>query len=281
MKACIRVAYAEYKRWLGNPRIVVLLLLIFFAREVVGKNLCEHAADMGQPLQLFEPFVALCNSYVVMLIAPVFFLVMMADFPVMEGSYMWSVYRMGKIKWIMCQLMTCIMCSLTIILGLLVSSIISSIGHVSMSNSWSNVITQYYLYFPDKAGSMVTDLLSADIYNQMTPAFAVIYTVTLSVLSMVLYSVILMCGKIYGRRYLSFALCIGLIGAGTAMRLLGLRVQFLFPSVNATVSGHYGAFERKALVPMAYSYIYFAVTIILAVIISIIGMKRRNICRSL
>ena len=73
MVSSVRMAFAEYKRWLFNPRIVLLIALIIFARESVGQFLCEHAKDMDINMQIFEPYIALCNSYVVILVTPIFY----------------------------------------------------------------------------------------------------------------------------------------------------------------------------------------------------------------
>ena len=193
MVSSVRMAFAEYKRWLFNPRIVLLIALIIFARESVGQFLCEHAKDMDINMQIFEPYIALCNSYVVILVTPIFYLVMMADFPIMKGSYMWAISRMGKKEWIFSQFILSVMCGVTIQICLFISSFISCFGYLEYKNTWSEVITQYYLKFPEKAGSDVTSLISGDIYNQMTPMTAMVYTFTLSLLSMILLSMLLMC----------------------------------------------------------------------------------------
>ena len=43
MRGIVRVAAAEYKRWLWNPRSLMLVMLIIYARDAVGKVLCDHA----------------------------------------------------------------------------------------------------------------------------------------------------------------------------------------------------------------------------------------------
>ena len=281
MKGGLRGAFEEYRRWIRNPRSLMLIMLLIVSREVVGKVLCEHAEAMGSDLQIFEPFIALCNSYMVIIIAPVFFLVMMADFPVMEGSYMWSVYRMGKVRWICSQMLMSLMSSMTIVAGLLAVSVLSCAGHISTGDRWSEVITQYYLVFPEDAGGMVSTLIEGDTYNQMSPFVAVLHTFILSVLSMVLYSATLMCGKIYGRRYLAFGVCIGIIGMGATAKIVGMDIQYIFPIANAATGGHYHEYLSKVNVPFTYSYMYFVLLIAAVLIASVTGMKRRNICRKL
>ena len=281
MKASLRMALAEYKRWLFNPRILILFMLLVYSRESIGKLMCNQAVEMNCNLNIFEPYIGLCNSYIAVLIVPVFFLVMMSDFPVMEGSYMWSVLRMGKKNWIFSQIFFCVMSSFTIEIFLFISSVLSCLGHIGFSSGWSDVVTKYYISFPEKAGIYVNSLIQGDIYNQMTSARAFLLTISLTILSMVMYGVILMCGKIYGKRYLAYVICVGLIGIGAIGKYLGTGVQWLLPASNCAVSGHYMEYVRESQVSFTYSYVYFIVVILLITVISYLGMKRRNICREL
>lgn len=281
IKGIFRVALAEYKRWLYNPRILMLFMLIIYAREAVGKVLCEHAEAMGQPLHWLEPYLALNNSVVAILIMPVFFLVLMSDFPVMEGSYLWAIYRTGKVKWIITQLLFAFFAILTIMGGLFVSSIFSCWGNLTVEGSWSNVVTRYYLAFPEDAFSPTAQLIQGDIYNQLEVGEAMLLSVTLTILMLLLYCTILLCGKIYGRKYLPLGICIGLMGLGAALSLLETKLAFLFPPAHALLSGHMHEYLRKPIVPYWASYLYLCVALVLVLILAVIGVKRRDVCKRL
>ena len=260
--------------------MLMVLVLMVYAREAVGKALCQHAIDMGENLQIWEPFLALSNSYVAMLVVPIFFLVLMADFPIMDGSYLWSVYRMGKVKWILGQIVFLVYSSVTIIVAMILSGIISCWGVFSLKNEWSNVITRYYIFAPENADTMTAQLITGDVYNHISPVEALLLAVSLSVLAMVLYGIILMCGKIYGRKYLSLAICIGTIGVGSVLRLLNLKVGFLLPISHMTLGGHYMEYRRKMIMSFGASYGYFGVLIALLILLTVIGIKGRNLCKN-
>ncbi len=275
------MAFAEYKRWLCNPRILLLIILIIYARESVGKVLCEHAVAMGESLHWLEPYLALNNSVVAILIMPVFFLVLMSDFPVMEGSYLWAIYRTGKIKWIATQMLFSLFSILTVMFGMFISSIISCWGSMKMEGGWSRVVTHYYLAFPEDANSPTAKFIQGDIYNQLEVGEAFGLSVTLTVLMLLLYCAILLCGKIYGRKYLPLGICIGLMGIGAALRLMGTKWAFLLPSAHALLSGHLHEYLRKPIVPYWMSYLYYVVALAVVLGIAIIGVKRRDVCKSL
>ncbi|MBR4027566.1 MAG: hypothetical protein IKJ01_08460 [Lachnospiraceae bacterium] len=281
MRGIFRVAMAEYKRWLCNPRILLLFMLIIYAREAVGKVLCEHAVAMGEKLYWLEPYLALNNSVVAILIMPVFFFVLMSDFPIMEGSYLWSIYRMGKIKWIVTQLLFSFFAILTVMFGMFLSSVFSCWGNLTFQNGWSNVVTRYYLAFPEDANSPTAQLIQGDIYNQLEVGQAMFLSVTLTILMLFLYCTILLCGKIYGKKYLPLGICIALMGIGSAFCMMKIKWAFFFPPAHALLSGHYHEYLRKPVLPYKISYLYLCVAIIAVIAIAILGVKRRDVCKKL
>ena len=70
---------SEYRSWLFRTRQVTMLVLAVLVWEVVGSSLCSHAELMNVGLQFFEPYIATANSYLVILIVPIFSLIMMSD----------------------------------------------------------------------------------------------------------------------------------------------------------------------------------------------------------
>lgn len=281
MKGIVRIAVAEYKRWLCNPRILLLFVLIIYAREAVGKVLCEHAIAMGEKLHWLEPYLALNNSVVAILIMPVFFLVLMSDFPVMEGSYLWQIYRTGKVKWIVTQMLFSFFAILTVMFGMFLSSIVSCLGSITMKGSWSNVVTRYYLAFPDDANSPTAQLIQGDIYNQLEVGEAMLLSVTLTILMLLLYCAILLCGKIYGKKYLPLGICIALMGLGAALCLMGTKISFILPPAHALLSGHMHEYLRKPIFPYWASFLYFIVALVVVIGLAVIGVKRRDVCKKL
>lgn len=281
MKGIVRVAMAEYRRWLCNPRILLLFMLIVYARESVGKILCEHAVAMGEELNWLEPYIALNNSVIAILIMPVFFLVLMSDFPVMEGSYLWSIYRMGKVRWVVTQMLFAFFAIVTILFGMFASSIFSCWGSLTVNGEWSNVVTRYYLVFPEDAQSPVAQLIQGDIYNQLTLGKAFVLSVTLTILNLLLYSVILLCGKVYGKKYLPLGICIFLMGVGAAFSLMESKLAFLFPPAHALLTGHMHEYLRKEIFPYWMSYLYLLIMLVGVLIAAIIGIKRRDVCKKL
>lgn len=274
----IRTALAEYKSWLFNSRHLLIIALFLYIRECVGTVLCDYSADMNEKFQFFEPYIAINNSYVLLLIAPLFFLILMSDFPNVGEGYIFVLHRMGKKNWIIEQVIYAFLCSLTVAVMFFAITTLTCADTLKFDESWSDVITKFHIHFPFKRNDPVARLINRDIYNHMYPWEAALHTFTLSVLMMFLYSMILLVGKIYANKYISLAVNILLIGIGGVFRMVGNKIAFLFPSGQAGANLRYEYIARESLVPFWVSYTYFIVLIVALLCVAIIGIKRRKIC---
>ena len=117
--------------------MIILLAFAILVWQVVGSSLCNHAKMMEAGLQLFEPYIATANSYLVLLIVPIFALILMSDFPNLEDGYMFTIYRMGKTKWLIGKVIFALLCSFTIMAIVFVLSTIPCAGKISSGTKWS------------------------------------------------------------------------------------------------------------------------------------------------
>ena len=90
-----------------------------------------------------------------------------------------------------------------------------------------------------------------------------------------LYCAILLCGKIYGKKYLPLGICIALMGLGAALCMMKTKWAFFFPPSHALLSGHHHEYLREPILPYEVSYLYLCVAIIVVIAIAIFGVKRR------
>lgn len=97
------VARTEYVKWIANPRSILLGVMIIFIYQFALQPLLNHAALMQSPLNVLEPFIAIENSNLIMIMVPVMYLVLMSDFPKSDGSSLFFVLRVGKLNWLFGQ----------------------------------------------------------------------------------------------------------------------------------------------------------------------------------
>ena len=92
-RAAVHIAQAEFRQWLRSSRIIILFVMLVFVNVQVIGPLRQCKMLMGEMLSIPEAFVALGNSGVILLIIPILFLVLMADFPQRTGFIRCAVQR--------------------------------------------------------------------------------------------------------------------------------------------------------------------------------------------
>lgn len=278
MKGILKVAWFGYKKWLLDAKLILLPIISIFIYEAVCKDMIKHSKMMSGNIQIMENFIALNSSYVYVLLIPIFFVIMMSDFPDMEGAHPWLVYRTGRNNWVFSQMITALLSCMTVILWVIISSIIPIIGRVFGDNRWSDVVTKITLYFSELENNATVKLITNDIYNHMSCYGAALNCIGLSLLMMMVYSMVMMVGKIFDVKTLALGVCIGLIGIGGVFQILKFKGAYLFPAANAGIIGRYTAIVRKAKHPFGQSYLYFAVLLLVLTIVAFIGMRRKKLC---
>ena len=99
----MHIAQAEFRQWLRSSRIIILFVMLVFVNVQVIGPLRQCKMLMGEMLSIPEAFVALGNSGVILLIIPILFLVLMADFPQRTGIDRFYQMRCTKRTWIFGQ----------------------------------------------------------------------------------------------------------------------------------------------------------------------------------
>ena len=77
IKCILAVARSEYIKWITNPRVIIVPVLLVFMRILAVEPLLTRAAKLGADLERMEPFVAIGNSGMLVMLMPCVFLVLM------------------------------------------------------------------------------------------------------------------------------------------------------------------------------------------------------------
>lgn len=101
----LRVAKNEYVKWIRNPKMIILAVMLIFAYDYVILELTEAAGKMGEKLQVFEGFIGISNSQLLLMIIPIVFVGLMGDFPKVDGNAMFYIHRAGKNNWLLGQIL--------------------------------------------------------------------------------------------------------------------------------------------------------------------------------
>ena len=103
IKCILAVARSEYVKWISNPRIIIIGVLLIFMHTLAVEPLLERADKIGLPLDILEPFAAIGNSGMLVMLMPCVFLLLISDYPKMTGNTLFFVQRTGRWNWFVGQ----------------------------------------------------------------------------------------------------------------------------------------------------------------------------------
>lgn len=273
------VANTEYVKWICNPRIIIFFCMTMFIYDYIILEMKGAAGELGVTCMFLEPFLAIGNSSLLMLLMPVVFMTLLGDFPKTDGNTMFYICRTGKKNWILGQILFAILAEITYILSLIIFTIVLSLPFSSWNTNWSDVTTKYVFYFPDKSGSLVANLLTNRLYNNLTPMETFGYTCSLTFLYLLLISIIMMTGFATGKRIAGIVVNCIIMCLGTAFSFTSSNLKWYFPAANTIGWLHFDKYMRKQIFNIQYSYLYFLVAIIALIIIDIKAIGRYDFAK--
>ena len=269
-----RVAKNEYVKWITNPKMIIVLVMLIFAYDYIIKELTDASAKMGEKLQIFEGFIGISNSQLLIMIIPIVFIGLMGDFPRVDGNSMFYISRVGKINWLLGQIVFAIMASLTYLAVLLLFSVITVAGRCYVVNTWSEVTTKYYLFAPDDYKSMVANITTGRLYNNLTPVQSLLNIFGLMFLLMLLISLALLVSFILKNKTLGIIVTTGLLCIGNVLAYMENNVRWIFPTSHAVLEIHFDEIYKKPIMGMEWSYLYYLVLVMILFIVAFLMIDR-------
>lgn len=259
LRCVLAVARTEYLRWLTDPRVIIVGVLLVFMRSLAVEPLLERAVKFGERLNILEPFVAVGNSGMLVMLMPCVFLILISDYPKMTGSTLFFIKRTGKTNWLWGQVLFLLMAIATFLLAVLVGSMLVSGG--TFAGSWSNTVTKYAARFPNEADSFVSQLLPSNLYNQLSLISAVLHTLALMTMYLFSLSLIIYFFKLIHIQSFGLFAAIFIVAAGVMTCSLKSPSMWAFPMANTIVWLHYDEILSRRNFPVWCSYAYFATAI--------------------
>lgn len=257
--AIYKIAVMDFRRWLRSSKLIVLGILLIFIQIQIMNPMQEAAALMNSKLSVIEPFIALGNSGVIVLILPIIFLVLMADFPQRDENEWFYLIRCNKRSWVWGQGLLAVIISVTLVLGLLLISATMLGNSGTWSLDYSVTITQFSAAFPERSGSYVVQLIPENLYHHMSLGNAVVHTSLLLFLYFMMLAMILLLFTLMNKKLSGILLDGFLIILGTIGCALRTRWMWGFPMAHTIPWLHYTEYLSKPVFPLFGSYLYFLI----------------------
>lgn len=269
-----RIAKNEYVKWITNPKIIIVLVMFIFTYDYVVKELINAATKMGEKLQIFEGFIGISNSQLLLMIIPIVFVGIMGDFPRVDGNSMFYIHRVGKINWLLGQILFAAMASATYILTIFAFSTLIFAGKCYLSDYWSEVTTKYYLFSPTDYKGIVANLTTGRLYNNMTPVKATLNIIGLMFLLLMLISLMLLVGFIFKARIAGIVVTTSILCIGNVLAYIEKGIRWVFPTSHAIMEIHFDKIYKEPIMKLEWSYLYFLVLIFILFIVALMYIDK-------
>ena len=270
------VAKTEYIKWVTNPRMIIIIVMMVFIKSVAIDPLLDNSVEMNSPLNMLEPFIAVGNSGLVLLVLPIVYMTLMADFPKVDGNAIFYMIRTGKINWLIGQIIFSIGAIITYLSVVFAGSVLPLLGRAFWANGWSLVVKQYDILFPEKAGGVAAELVPKSLYNQLPPFSAAIQSYILIALYLFTLSLIMILIYLFGMKILGTLTNGAIISIGVTFTSIKTSAMWLLPMANTIIWLHHTSYFREPIKPISYSYIYFVVLILVLLISCVFAVRKSN-----
>lgn len=262
-----QIALTEYLCWIKSSKVIILLIMLVFAKIQIIDPLQNCASIMGHKLSLFEPYIALGNSGVVVLIVPMLFLVLLSDYPHDNEINIFYQIRCGKTSWIIGEILFAFFATGTIVLFLLTGTLVFSLPFGEWSLKYSYAITHFVSRFPERRGDYVVELLPENLYNQVPLDDALFHTVLLMVYYFLVLAFNLMIFHLLKKKYIGIIINVLLIVVGAITCAIRTRIMWLFPMAHTIVWLHFKEYIAAEEFSLLGSYIYFVLILVVQILL--------------
>lgn len=276
VKTLVKLSYIELMRILRSSKCLILILCGIFININIIDPIRELSQKMGSKVSIFEPFVALSNSGLVLLIVPLLFIVLMSEFP--DNSrfqYFYSI-RTSKRRWIIIQMITICMSAVIYLLVIILYSGLFSLDYASFQADFSDAVRYYSVTFPELSYSYVAQLFPLNMLNQLSLSEVVLYSICMLYLYLTFLIKVILFFSILRRKIIGIIADFLIVFLGSALSSVSSGLQWIFPLSHTVSWVHFSEVASEQVFPIEYSIVYMlAINLVLTVLIIVFSKKVR------
>lgn len=276
LKQAFSCEVTEFVKWVCDARMVIVAVLLIFINNFAVSPLTNNAELMGEPLNILEPFIAVANSEILILIIPIVFLTLIADYPKVDTNTVFYIVRIGRANWFVGQVLKLVFMIVSYLAVIFLGTVLPMLSKGFWYNGWSNVATGFVKMFPDRRGDFGVALLPENLYNQLSVFEAAVKSYLLVAAYLMIIGLILLVFSLFKRKTLGFIICGGMISLGMAFSAIRTNLMWTMPMANSIIWLHYTKYFKKPIMPMSFSVIYLLVLIAVLLVFGGIAIGKFN-----
>ncbi len=276
IRKVLATAGVEYIKWIGNERMIILIIMYLYIQNTVVNPLLEHSQIMNSPINILEPFIATMNSEAMIIVVPALFLALFSDFPRTDGNTLFFLQRIGRVNWIIGEILFAIYAIVSYIMVIFLFTVLPVFTKGFWMNGWSLVVTQFAKQYPKQSQSFACLLLKSNIYNQVSPFYAAMVSTGLMMLYLLVISLIMLLFNSLKKKIFGILMISGVIAIGSTLFIQDIKAMWAFPVAHIAIKSHFTKFFSEGNVPMWISFVYLFAIIIILVLGCNFCIKRIN-----
>lgn len=276
LKQAFSCEVTEFVKWVCDARMVIVAVLLIFINNFAVSPLTNNAELMGEPLNILEPFIAVANSEILILIIPIVFLTLIADYPKVDTNTVFYIVRIGRVNWFVGQVLKLVFMIVSYLAVIFLGTVLPMLSKGFWYNGWSNVATGFVKMFPDRRGDFGVALLPENLYNQLSVFEAAVKSYLLVAAYLMIIGLILLVFSLFKRKTVGFIICGGMISLGMAFSAIRTNLMWTMPMANSITRLHYTKYFKKPIMPMSFSVIYLLVLIAVLLVFGGIAIGKFN-----
>lgn len=266
LRKIISLSKYEYALYLKNYKMIILLVLSVFIYQFIISPLDNAVAQTGINYSVFEIFIALSNSGVILMILPLAFIFVVSDYPLKNSNSFLYIIRMNRINWICSEIIFALKATATFVLLTVLICCGLGFSNGKMSLCWSNITIQYNVLFPKLKGSFVDQLLPGNLYNQMSLIKCFLLSFALVFLYLFTFSMIYLLFELKKRKGIGLLIIAAIILTGTVLTGIDNGGKWLLPTAHSIIWIHYTEYYRDSVMNIGYSFLYYILVNIVIII---------------
>lgn len=135
----IRICIQNMRRWIGNSRVSVAMVIVFLFTLIYTKGLWEVSDVTGEKLSIYIfPFLMTYRYMKIIFLFPL--LMIFCDAPFIDANQQFVMVRSGRKAWGIGQMLYIITASFIYALFMALSAIVVNIGHISFGTGWGKTL---------------------------------------------------------------------------------------------------------------------------------------------
>ena len=258
IKQIFQVAKWSFIDWLMDIRQIFVLAVLICISNYTVMPLLNMSKDKGVPINILEPFLANIKSVYIILIIFFCWLVLISDYPKMEGNNGYILIRINRITWLIGKILAFVFGAIVYLAELVIVFTARALGSGFFANGWSYLMRDYMeKYSLEGDIYKIICVVREDIFNHYLPYAAFRKTLVL-LLGLLCALGLVMTAASLSKSKLAGLLCnLILIVGGFLLVQTGNPSCCWLPVANVMLGEQ--ATQLIRLVPKNFSYIYFGV----------------------